>query len=157
MQTASTSRQQLVQVNQLNILTSNQYSVKKFYLVRCWPYKFDVLLFLIFMNSKSNVSGKNKLLLCYDCRMHFKVYGAMRMLSDAEKCEPPPYIFKAAFENLDGYTGRMRTRRSSTPVFAGNNVLKTKLVQQEGKVATNANRKQVTKNCLPAYGITLEF
>ena len=65
----------------------------------------------------------------------------MRLLKEEEKCEPPPYIFKAAFENLDGYSGRMRTRRSATPVFATNNVNKSRVVPD---VKVTANRKQVS-------------
>lgn len=44
----------------------------------------------------------------------------MRALKQEDKREPPSFIYKAAFENLDEDVNkrRMRTRRSSTPVFA---------------------------------------
>ena len=59
----------------------------------------------------------------------------MRPLSEEEKREPPPYIYKAAFENLEEqapYTGRMRTRRSSTPVHCNPASMKNRILQ-DGK------------------------
>ena len=51
--------------------------------------------------------------------------------------EPPSYIFKAAFENHNEnlpYSGRMRTRRSATPIYTINGSVRTKILQemQEG-------------------------
>lgn len=57
----------------------------------------------------------------------------MRLLTDQEKQrEAPPYIYKAAFENLEEqapYSGRMRTRRSSTPVFSNPTTMRTRILQ----------------------------
>ena len=70
----------------------------------------------------------------------------MKVFPDHEKREPPPYIFKAAFENLDDsihYSGRMRTRRSSTPVFTNANSLRTRLLQEgEGWLLIPQQQKQ---------------
>eukprot|EP00111_Clytia_hemisphaerica_P008651 TCONS_00025296-protein len=88
-------------------------------------------------------AGKSKTLLCYDCRLYFKRYGKMRPLREEEKRDPPPYIYKAAFENLEEqvpYTGRMRTRRSSTPVFCNPATMKNRILQD----AKNSRNKQST-------------
>jgi len=56
----------------------------------------------------------------------------MRPLKEDEKREPPPYIYKVAFENLEEqapYIGRMRTRRSSTPVFSNPATMKNRILQ----------------------------
>lgn len=59
----------------------------------------------------------------------------MRPLKDEEKREPPSYIFKAAFENLEEqqpHIARMRTRRSSTPVFvSGVSATRNRVLQQQ--------------------------
>lgn len=89
-------------------------------------------------------AGKPKVLLCYSCRMHFKRYGHMRALKQEDKREPPSFIYKAAFENLDEDVNkrRMRTRRSSTPVFANST-----RSRQNAEVKISS-RKQVTpQNC----------
>ena len=101
----------------------------------CCGIYFDIFQLLHYHLESPNWhhAGKNKLLLCLPCRMHFKRYGQMKALSEEEKREPPAFIFKAAFENLDDsiqYSGRMRTRRSSTPVFANTNTLRSRLVQE---------------------------
>ena len=78
-------------------------------------------------------AGKDKLLLCYTCRMYFKRYGRMKPLKDDEIREPPPFIYKAAFENLEDtsvYSGRMRTRRSSTPISSSVNSIRNRILQE---------------------------
>ena len=80
--------------------------------------------------------GKDKLLVCQICRVYFKKYGRMRPIEN--RIEPPSFIFKAAFESHDddlSYSGRMRTRRSATPIFSSNGSARTKILQeiQEGK------------------------
>jgi len=75
--------------------------------------------------------GKDKLLVCQDCRIYFKKYGRMRPIESPT--EPPSYIFKAAFENHNEnlpYSGRMRTRRSATPIYAINGSVRTKILQE---------------------------
>uniref|UniRef100_T2M433 Arginine-glutamic acid dipeptide repeats protein n=3 Tax=Hydra vulgaris TaxID=6087 RepID=T2M433_HYDVU len=89
-------------------------------------------------------AGKHKLLLCYNCRMHFKRYGQMKNFKDEDRLEPPAYIYKAAFVNLEEhlqYSGRMRTRRSSTPIFMNGNNMRIRVLQE----AKLSNRKQVTE------------
>jgi len=93
-------------------------------------------------------AGKDKLLLCHECRIHFKRYGHMKPLIDGNKREPPPFIYKAAFENVDdasNYSGRMRTRRSSTPVFTNGASIRSRILQ-DAKVS---NRKQMTTPTIP--------
>ncbi|XP_065679138.1 arginine-glutamic acid dipeptide repeats protein-like [Hydra vulgaris] len=49
------------------------------------------------------------------------------------KLEPPAYIYKAAFVNLEEhlqYSGRMRTRRSSTPNFMNGNNMSIRVLQE---------------------------
>eukprot|EP00794_Sanderia_malayensis_P015048 gene15048-16601_t len=75
--------------------------------------------------------GKDKLLVCKICRIYFKKYGRMRPIENP--IEPPSFIFKAAFENHDDdltYTGRMRTRRSATPIFPSNGSVRTRILQE---------------------------
>lgn len=78
--------------------------------------------------------------------MHYKRYGHMRPLKDDEKREAPPYIYKAAFENSEEqqpYTGRMRTRRSSTPVFCGTTGVRNRNFQ-DGKSVPTFNHSLLT-------------
>lgn len=56
--------------------------------------------------------GRENVLLCTDCRIHFKKYGE---LPPVEKpVDPPPFMFKPVKEEEDGLSGKhsMRTRRS---------------------------------------------
>ena len=64
--------------------------------------------------------------------MHFKRYGQMKNLKDEDRREPPAYIYKAAFINLEEpqYNGRMRTRRSSTPIFTNGNNMRIRVLQE---------------------------
>eukprot|EP00795_Rhopilema_esculentum_P007172 gene7172-12838_t len=75
--------------------------------------------------------GKEKLLVCKECREYFKKYGRMRPIEC--RTEPPSYIFKAAFENHNdnlSNSGRMRTRRSATPIFTANGSVRTKILHE---------------------------
>lgn len=93
-------------------------------------------------------AGKLKILMCHECRIYFKRYGLMRPLKPDEIREPPAYIYKAAFENLEEqapYTGRMRTRRSSTPVFCNAATVRNRILHD----AKNTRNKQPTPLSVP--------
>ncbi|XP_064423858.1 arginine-glutamic acid dipeptide repeats protein isoform X4 [Latimeria chalumnae] len=56
--------------------------------------------------------GKENILLCTDCRIHFKKYGELPPIE--KPVDPPPFMFKPVKEEDDGISGKhsMRTRRS---------------------------------------------
>ncbi|XP_072571120.1 arginine-glutamic acid dipeptide repeats protein-like isoform X2 [Paramormyrops kingsleyae] len=56
--------------------------------------------------------GRENILLCTDCRLHFKKYGELPPIE--KPVDPPPFMFKPVKEEEDGPGGKhsMRTRRS---------------------------------------------
>ncbi|XP_059997525.1 arginine-glutamic acid dipeptide repeats protein isoform X5 [Lagenorhynchus albirostris] len=56
--------------------------------------------------------GRENILLCTDCRIHFKKYGELPPIE--KPVDPPPFMFKPVKEEDDGPSGKhsMRTRRS---------------------------------------------
>ncbi|XP_069466144.1 arginine-glutamic acid dipeptide repeats protein isoform X3 [Ambystoma mexicanum] len=57
--------------------------------------------------------GRENILLCTDCRVHFKKYGELPPIE--KPLDPPPFMFKPVMEEEDGLNGgkhSMRTRRS---------------------------------------------
>ncbi|XP_074874137.1 arginine-glutamic acid dipeptide repeats protein isoform X3 [Carettochelys insculpta] len=56
--------------------------------------------------------GRENILLCTDCRIHFKKYGELPPIE--KPVDPPPFMFKPVKEEDDGLSGKhsMRTRRS---------------------------------------------
>ncbi|XP_023555323.1 arginine-glutamic acid dipeptide repeats protein isoform X2 [Octodon degus] len=56
--------------------------------------------------------GRENILLCTDCRIHFKKYGELPPIE--KPVDPPPFMFKPVKEEEDGLGGKhsMRTRRS---------------------------------------------
>ncbi|MBN3273359.1 RERE protein, partial [Polyodon spathula] len=56
--------------------------------------------------------GRENILLCTDCRIHFKKYGELPPIE--KPVDPPPFMFKPVKEEEDGISGKhsMRTRRS---------------------------------------------
>ncbi|XP_077168546.1 arginine-glutamic acid dipeptide repeats protein isoform X2 [Paroedura picta] len=56
--------------------------------------------------------GRENILLCTDCRLHFKKYGELPPIE--KPVDPPPFMFKPVKEEEDGLSGKhsMRTRRS---------------------------------------------
>ncbi|XP_034608978.1 arginine-glutamic acid dipeptide repeats protein isoform X4 [Trachemys scripta elegans] len=56
--------------------------------------------------------GRENILLCTDCRIHFKKYGELPPIE--KPVDPPPFMFKPVKEEEDGLSGKhsMRTRRS---------------------------------------------
>lgn len=63
--------------------------------------------------------GRENILLCTDCRIHFKKYGELPPIE--KPVDPPPFMFKPVKEEDDGLSGKhsMRTRRSRGPVSPG--------------------------------------
>ncbi|XP_052034200.1 arginine-glutamic acid dipeptide repeats protein isoform X7 [Apodemus sylvaticus] len=60
--------------------------------------------------------GRENILLCTDCRIHFKKYGELPPIE--KPVDPPPFMFKPVKEEDDGLGGKhsMRTRRSRGPM-----------------------------------------
>ncbi|XP_035236600.1 arginine-glutamic acid dipeptide repeats protein-like isoform X8 [Anguilla anguilla] len=56
--------------------------------------------------------GRENILLCTDCRIHFKKYGELPPID--KPVDPPPFMFKPVKEEEDGLGGKhsMRTRRN---------------------------------------------
>lgn len=56
--------------------------------------------------------GRENILLCTDCRIHFKKYGELPPIE--KPVDPPPFMFKPVKEEDDGLSGKhsMRTRRN---------------------------------------------
>ncbi|XP_013928546.1 PREDICTED: arginine-glutamic acid dipeptide repeats protein [Thamnophis sirtalis] len=56
--------------------------------------------------------GRENILLCTDCRIHFKKYGELPPIE--KPVDPPPFMFKPVKEEDEGLSGKhsMRTRRS---------------------------------------------
>uniref|UniRef100_A0A7N5ZRP4 Arginine-glutamic acid dipeptide repeats protein n=1 Tax=Anabas testudineus TaxID=64144 RepID=A0A7N5ZRP4_ANATE len=56
--------------------------------------------------------GRENILLCTDCRIHFKKYGELPPIE--KPLDPPPFMFKPVKEEEDGLSGKhsMRTRRN---------------------------------------------
>ncbi|XP_019602279.2 arginine-glutamic acid dipeptide repeats protein isoform X2 [Rhinolophus sinicus] len=56
--------------------------------------------------------GRESILLCTDCRIHFKKYGELPPIE--KPVDPPPFMFKPVKEEDDGLSGKhsMRTRRT---------------------------------------------
>uniref|UniRef100_A0A8C5C2I6 Arginine-glutamic acid dipeptide repeats n=1 Tax=Gadus morhua TaxID=8049 RepID=A0A8C5C2I6_GADMO len=64
-------------------------------------------------NSKDwHHGGRENILLCTDCRIHFKKYGELPPIE--KPVDPPPFMFKPVKEEEDGLSGKhsMRTRRN---------------------------------------------
>lgn len=63
--------------------------------------------------------GRENILLCTDCRIHFKKYGELPPIE--KPVDPPPFMFKPVKEEDDGLSGKhsMRTRRSRGSVSWG--------------------------------------
>lgn len=62
--------------------------------------------------------GRENILLCTDCRIHFKKYGELPPIE--KPVDPPPFMFKPVKEEEDGLSGKhsMRTRRNRGSVRA---------------------------------------
>lgn len=65
--------------------------------------------------------GRENILLCTDCRIHFKKYGELPPIE--KPVDPPPFMFKPVKEEEDGLSGKhsMRTRRNRGSVCTHTN------------------------------------
>lgn len=72
----------------------------------------ELLLFLPQASKDWHHGGRENILLCTDCRIHFKKYGELPPIE--KPVDPPPFMFKPVKEEDDGLSGKhsMRTRRS---------------------------------------------
>lgn len=72
-------------------------------------------------------AGKEKTLLCTDCRIFFKKYGEDRPVESPR--EPPPFLFKPVKEDDDSSSQlNMRTRRSKDSVRNVSSILRVMLL-----------------------------
>ena len=85
--------------------------------------KIDVITFLLLEDSKDwHHAGKEKVLLCTDCRVHFKKYGDLPLL-DGDGPKEAPYLFRPVVHDDEG---RIRTRtRTKELVKSPTNVIHT--------------------------------
>ncbi len=74
----------------------------------------ETTVFLIFSASKDwHHAGKDRALLCTDCRMYFKRYGELRSVD--RPTTPPPYLFRPVKDGEMGdYVPGVRTRGRSS-------------------------------------------
>lgn len=74
-----------------------------------------------FQDSKDwHHGGKDRALLCFECRTHFKKYGELPPVDSSK--EPPHFMFKPVRDDEDssnGAGGGVRTRRQKEPVNFG--------------------------------------
>lgn len=84
--------------------------------------------------------GRENILLCTDCRIHFKKYGELPPIE--KPVDPPPFMFKPVKEEEDGLSGKhsMRTRRNRGSVredAPGSRSSKSSVLEQLGKVTSD--------------------
>ncbi len=90
---------------------------------------FWIVYFLTSVSKDWHHAGKDRALLCTECRLYYKKYGEERPLDS--RAEPPPYLFKpvkdenatsgsianaSGDENKENGKHAMRTRRSKDSV-----------------------------------------
>lgn len=77
-----------------------------------WKGPPPALLFPHAASKDWHHGGRENILLCTDCRIHFKKYGELPPIE--KPVDPPPFMFKPVKEEDDGLSGKhsMRTRRS---------------------------------------------
>lgn len=85
---------------------------------RLFFFYLGFFIFTVTVNARSSASkdwhhgGRENILLCTDCRIHFKKYGELPPIE--KPVDPPPFMFKPVKEEEDGLSGKhsMRTRRN---------------------------------------------
>ncbi|OCT70553.1 hypothetical protein XELAEV_18037477mg [Xenopus laevis] len=79
--------------------------------------------------------GRENILLCTDCRLHFKKYGELPPIE--KPVDPPPFIFKPVKEEEDGLNGKhsMRTRRNRGSMSTLRNGRKKQTTSPDGRVS----------------------
>lgn len=75
-------------------------------------FLFPTVLFFFSASKDWHHGGRENILLCTDCRIHFKKYGELPPIE--KPVDPPPFMFKPVKEEEDGLSGKhsMRTRRN---------------------------------------------
>lgn len=108
-----------IQVWYENNLFDLSMSVKSLASLRAFPVSVmfnkqsSAELKFVFTASKDwHHGGRENILLCTDCRIHFKKYGELPPIE--KPVDPPPFMFKPVKEEEDGLSGKhsMRTRRN---------------------------------------------
>ncbi|XP_069097236.1 arginine-glutamic acid dipeptide repeats protein isoform X3 [Pleurodeles waltl] len=79
--------------------------------------------------------GRENILLCTDCRVHFKKYGELPPIE--KPVDPPPFMFKPVIEEEDGLNGKhsMRTRRSRVSMTTLRSGRKTQATSPDGRTS----------------------
>ncbi|KAM4737587.1 arginine-glutamic acid dipeptide repeats protein isoform 2-T2 [Anableps anableps] len=79
--------------------------------------------------------GRENILLCTDCRIHFKKYGELPPIE--KPVDPPPFMFKPVKEEEDGLGGKhsMRTRRNRGSMSTLRSGRKKQTVSPDGRAS----------------------
>ncbi|KAM9298990.1 arginine-glutamic acid dipeptide repeats protein [Gastrophryne carolinensis] len=79
--------------------------------------------------------GRENILLCTDCRIHFKKYGELPPIE--KPVDPPPFMFKPVKEEEDSLNGKhsMRTRRSRGSMSTLRSGRKKQTASPDGRVS----------------------
>uniref|UniRef100_A0A3Q3GFW8 Arginine-glutamic acid dipeptide repeats protein n=1 Tax=Kryptolebias marmoratus TaxID=37003 RepID=A0A3Q3GFW8_KRYMA len=79
--------------------------------------------------------GRENILLCTDCRIHFKKYGELPPIE--KPVDPPPFMFKPVKEEEDGLSGKhsMRTRRNRGSMSTLRSGRKKQTVSPDGRAS----------------------
>uniref|UniRef100_A0A8B9HKE3 Arginine-glutamic acid dipeptide repeats protein n=1 Tax=Astyanax mexicanus TaxID=7994 RepID=A0A8B9HKE3_ASTMX len=79
--------------------------------------------------------GRENILLCTDCRIHFKKYGELPPIE--KPVDPPPFMFKPVKEEEDGLGGKhsMRTRRNRGPMSTLRSGRKKQTASPDGRAS----------------------
>ncbi|CAB1330309.1 unnamed protein product [Coregonus sp. 'balchen'] len=94
--------------------------------------------------------GRENILLCTDCRIHFKKYGELPPIE--KPVDPPPFMFKPVKEDEDGLSGKhsMKTRRNRGSKIKEESPMKSAKRQREKGGASDTedadNRTSVKKS-----------
>eukprot|EP00063_Salmo_salar_P014845 XP_013989680.1 PREDICTED: arginine-glutamic acid dipeptide repeats protein-like [Salmo salar] len=79
--------------------------------------------------------GRENILLCTDCRIHFKKYGELPPIE--KPVDPPPFMFKPVKEDEDGLSGKhsMKTRRNRGSMSTLRSGRKKQTASPDGRVS----------------------
>nr|XP_023651761.1 arginine-glutamic acid dipeptide repeats protein isoform X2 [Paramormyrops kingsleyae] len=98
--------------------------------------------------------GRENILLCTDCRLHFKKYGELPPIE--RPVEPPPFMFKPVKEEEDGPGGKhsMRTRRSRGSMSTLRSGRKKQTASPDGRTSPPAEDQRSSGRNSPSAGST---
>uniref|UniRef100_A0AAX7TF49 Arginine-glutamic acid dipeptide repeats protein n=1 Tax=Astatotilapia calliptera TaxID=8154 RepID=A0AAX7TF49_ASTCA len=89
--------------------------------------------------------GRENILLCTDCRIHFKKYGELPPIE--KPVDPPPFMFKPVKEEEDGLSGKhsMRTRRNRGSMSTLRSGRKKQTASPDGRASpTNEDLRSIS-------------